>query len=270
MGNRAAMVAARSRAARYAGAMDARIERLLGIARSLRMYYGTPWRAARRRALYGRFMGPGDLCFDVGAHVGNRVACWRRLGARVVALEPQPDFAALLRRLFRRDVAVTVIQAAVGERPGRLRLLASARTPTVSTLSEHWAERVGATASFAGVQWAPGPEVEVTTLDALIAQHGEPAFVKIDVEGFEPQVLAGLSRPLRALSFEVLPATRELGLACIDRLQALADYRYAWSPGESMRLDAAGWCDAAAMRARLAALREADGSGDVYALRAGG
>ena len=46
--------------------------------------------------LYGQFVRPGDLVFDVGAHVGDRIAAFRRLGARVVAVEPQP---ALVRTL---------------------------------------------------------------------------------------------------------------------------------------------------------------------------
>ena len=41
-------------------------------------------------ALYARFLRAGDLAFDIGAHVGDRISSFRRLGARVVALEPQP------------------------------------------------------------------------------------------------------------------------------------------------------------------------------------
>ena len=58
--------------------------------RSLRIYYGDRRRAAAMDRLYGNFVRPGDLVFDVGAHVGDRVASFRRLGARVVAVEPQP------------------------------------------------------------------------------------------------------------------------------------------------------------------------------------
>lgn len=65
--------------------------RAFGMARSLAMYYGIPFRAARLRRFYGQFVRPGDLCFDVGAHAGNRVRAWRALGARVLAIEPQAD-----------------------------------------------------------------------------------------------------------------------------------------------------------------------------------
>ena len=53
--------------------------------------------------LYGHFVRPGDLVFDIGAHVGDRVASFRRLGARVVAVEPQPAMVRALRLLYGRD-----------------------------------------------------------------------------------------------------------------------------------------------------------------------
>lgn len=243
------------------------IDRYLGIGRSLAIYYGVPMRAARMRRFYAPFVDAGDLCFDVGAHVGNRVRCWRSLGARVVALEPQPDFVRLLERFFDGDEAVTVVPQAVGRVAGEATLFASARTPTVSTLSANWLDRVGATDGFRGVAWREGPTVQVTTLDALIEKFGEPSFVKVDVEGLEPEVLGGLSRPLRGLSFEYLPATRDLAIACVDRLQALGDYRYNWSVGETLRLGAGQWHDAAAIRDWIAALPDDARSGDVYARR---
>src|SRR5690606_32915869 len=123
--------------------------RWLGIARSLAMYYGVPFRARRMAALYSPFVFPGALCFDIGAHAGNRVRCWRRLGARVVAVEPQPDFVQVLRILYGSDADVAIVPRAVGRAPGRARLLVSPRTPTVTTLSREWIDDVSADPSFA-------------------------------------------------------------------------------------------------------------------------
>ena len=128
--------------------------RAFGIARSLAMYYGIPLRARRLRRFYAQFVQPGTLCFDVGAHAGNRVRCWRQLGARVIAIEPQADFVRLLRWLYGRDDGVEIVPLAVGASPGYAELLVSERTPTVTTLSREWVQGVQRDPRFAGVQLA--------------------------------------------------------------------------------------------------------------------
>ena len=219
------------------------------------------------RAFYRPFVRPGDLCFDVGAHVGDRARCWRRLGAaRVVAVEPQPDFARFLRLLFWRDSGVAVVEQAVGASPGTLALRVSPRTPTVTTGSSAFIAETTRVPSFAWVDWSRHLDVPVTTLDALIDAYGEPAFAKIDVEGMEHEVLAGLSRPLRALSFEFVPSSMSSALASLERLEALGRYRFEVSLGEEMRLRLGRWVDAPTMRGWLTTREPEGDSGDVYAV----
>src|SRR5215469_11435683 len=90
-----------------------------GIVRSLAIYRGQVWKRRRARALYAEFIRPGDLCFDIGAHVGDRTGHFLSLGARVVALEPQPAPMALLRQWYGRHPRVTLVKAAVGATPGQ-------------------------------------------------------------------------------------------------------------------------------------------------------
>jgi FkbM family methyltransferase len=239
--------------------------RACGLARSLLIYHGLPWRRRALRRLYGQFLGPGDLAFDVGAHVGDRTRCFADLGARVVAIEPQPDLAARLRRQFAGEPKVAVIEGALGARPGCATLFLSRRTPTVTTLSARWIQQVRHTAGFERVAWEDRHEVAVTTLDELIARHGRPRFCKIDVEGFEAEVLRGLSQPLPALSFEYLPATIEVALEAIARLLDLGAYRFNLAEGERLRWLWPEWRGRREVEGWLALRRPGDLSGDVYA-----
>src|SRR5213083_2851933 len=103
--------------------------------RSFRIYYGDKRRAAAMDRLYGNFIRPGDLVFDVGAHVGDRIASFRRLGARVVAVEPQHAMAGILRLLYGFSRSVAIEEVAVGREPGRARMMVNADNPTVSSFS---------------------------------------------------------------------------------------------------------------------------------------
>lgn len=234
----------------------------LGILRSFLMYYGIPGRHGRLRRFYSQFIQPGDLCFDIGAHLGNRSRIWAGLGAHVIAVEPQPQLMRWLQRLYGRQPHITLLQTAVASQAGSATLHISQRTPTVSTLSADWITAVQTDPSFAHVEWDTAVSVPVTTLDALIAQYGRPAFCKIDVEGFELDVLKGLSQPLPSLSFEAINATNDTAVACLQRLESLAAYQYNYSAGESHQLHFAQWQSANMMAKFLRNLTT--GSGDVY------
>lgn len=255
----------RERLLRSGGRVSALAE-YRGLARSLWMYYGDPRQRRRMGRFYAQLIRRGDLCFDIGAHVGSRVGVWARLGARVVAVEPLPRCVSLLRLLHGRRAAVEVVQAAVGAQEGAQELLVSDREPTVSTLSPAWAAAMkGARRNFAPTRWDSAVRVPVTTLDALIRRYGEPAFCKVDTEGYEVEVLRGLSRPLRALSFEHVPPVVEPTLACLERLGQLGEYEFNWSPGETMALHWPEWVGADEVEALLRGSSADELPGDVYA-----
>jgi len=238
-----------------------------GVMRSLGMYYG--WHQRRRSsamdALYRSFVKRGDLVFDIGAHVGDRVAAFRRLGAKVVAVEPQPALASTLTMLYGRSSNVVIERAAVGGKAGDVRLMVNTDNPTISTASNAFIHAAQDAPGWQGQHWDKSIRVPMTTLDALIGEHGVPAFIKIDVEGFEEEVLIGLTQPVAALSFEFTTIQRDVARACISRCVALGLTQFNAAIGESQKLD--GWRSAEDIGRWLDDLPHEANSGDIYALR---
>ena len=239
---------------------------LASLRRSLDVYYGDAARDAAMDRLYAQFLQPGDLAFDIGSHVGDRIGAFRRVGARVVALEPQPDCARVIRVIYEGDKDVRLVEAACGPLPGGLTLHINSANPTVTTASAEFVRAADGAGGWEGQSWDRTIDVPVTTLDELIAAHGAPAFAKIDVEGFEADVLAGLSQPIKALSFEFTTIQRDVAHRCLARLAALGPYRFDVALGESQQLTFGRWLDAAEMAAHIDALPHSANSGDVYAV----
>lgn len=216
-------------------------------------------------ALNAQLIPTGGLVFDIGAHVGDRVASFRRLGARVVAVEPQPAAMRALRLMFRRDEGVTLVPAAIGAQTGSIGLHVNTRNPTISTVSPDFIAAAEGAPGWQGEDWDRVIEVPVLTLDDLIAAHGLPDFAKIDVEGFEAAVLAGLSQPITALSFEFTTIQRGSALEALYLLQSLGRYRFNLSLGESHVLGWREWGTAEQVAAYLRDAPDEVNAGDIHA-----
>ncbi|MGY1606848.1 MULTISPECIES: FkbM family methyltransferase [unclassified Geodermatophilus] len=155
----------------------------------------------RQRRLFAELVRPGDLVFDVGANIGEFTAAFRDLGTRVVAVEPQPRLSAHLRARFRADPLVTVVGTAVSDHAGEATLYCTT-ADALATLEETRATG-GATGAGAELEWNGRITVPLRTLDSLVAEHGSPVLVKIDVEGHESGVVRGLTTARPSVFFEV-------------------------------------------------------------------
>lgn len=132
----------------------------------------------------------------------------------------------------------------------------------VSSMAQGWVNEKEAQGLY---RWERKITVQVTTLDTLIDTYGLPKFCKIDVEGFEYQVLKGLSRPVPALSFEYHADVLSPALSCIEWLTHIAAYEFNYSAGETMVLALEQWVSPQEISGILSNLPDNQSTGDVYA-----
>jgi FkbM family methyltransferase len=217
----------------------------------------------KMKTFYAQFIPSGGIVFDVGANVGNRTKIFLALGARrVVAFEPQNECAEILQIVFGMNPAFTLVKAALGAK-AQMQNMMIADISTVSSLSPDWVESAIATRRFGDVRWKGTQEVEVETIETYFAKYGVPDFVKIDVEGYELEVIRGLSRLPGYLSMEFTPEHIGRTMESIKLIEALGPgSRYRISLRESMEFSS-DWTDQSGI---MQALREVDPRdyGDVY------
>jgi FkbM family methyltransferase len=170
-----------------------------------------------------------------------------------------------LRLIHGRDRDVVIEPCAVGRSAGTVELKLNVDNPTVATASAEFIASAAGAPGWEGQAWTRSVPVLLTTLDALIARHGRPAFIKIDVEGFEADALAGLSQAPPALSFEFTTIQREIAAAALRRCRELGFVRFNAALGESQQLVHPAWQHADEIARWLTSLPHQANSGDLYA-----
>jgi FkbM family methyltransferase len=181
--------------------------------------------------LYRSLIAEDSLCFDVGANIGAVSEALLKVGARVIAFEPNPTVLPELQARCGRHKNWSLVPAAIGNQAD-IATLYERKLCGQSSLGADWEGEVIATHN-----------VPVITLDAAIRRFGAPAYCKIDVEGYELQVLEGLTQPISLLSFEfhLTPRDIEKTIACLKHLQSFGPARVNVTSAERSTLHFKEW-----------------------------
>ena len=174
-----------------------------------------------------KLLNSGDLFFDIGAHLGDKSRQFLDKNLKAIMVEPLPQCVDQLKLKFKGKKNIEILQKAVGKTTGNMSLEINTKMPTTSTMAKHWKS-----GRFSNEKWDQKITVEMTTLDHLIKIYGEPNYIKIDVEGFELDVLLGLSKKVGIISFEFTSEFLDQSINCLNHLEKIGYKKYNFSIGE--------------------------------------
>ena len=174
-----------------------------------------------------KLLNSGDLFFDIGAHLGDKSKQFLDKNLKAIMVEPLPQCVDQLKLKFKEKTNIEILQKAVGKTTGNMTLEINTKMPTTSTMAKHWKS-----GRFSNEKWDQKITVEMTTLDHLIKIYGEPNYIKIDVEGFELDVLLGLSKKVGIISFEFTSEFLDQSINCLKHLEKIGYKKYNFSIGE--------------------------------------
>ncbi|MEO6453181.1 MAG: FkbM family methyltransferase [Ginsengibacter sp.] len=160
------------------------------------------------------------LVFDVGANEGFITDIFLKLKYTVVAIEPGEDNINILKSRFKNNKNIKIEPFALGKEEGTARIYTPLKQHALTTLSKKWKNIVESKQHKNYDEFTEEEKyIQITTLNKLIEKHGHPCYVKIDAEGYEYEIIKGLSYPLPLISFEcILPEFYEETLDCLGAL----------------------------------------------------
>jgi FkbM family methyltransferase len=204
-----------------------------------------------RRSFYSQFVERGDLVFDVGANVGDYAQALLTVGAKVVAIEPDPRNLGVLKKRF-GGKNVVIEPCAMGEREGSADLHIAREKSDRSTLSTLWAKNA---------ECSELVKVPLSTLDVMAKRHGLPKYVKIDAEGYDAEVLLGMSFRPEMVSFEYAPGDLSVATRCVE---LLSGYTFNFALGEKAKFELDRWATEKEIIELLSAVPTSINYGDVF------
>lgn len=180
----------------------------------------------------------GSLVFDVGCNIGSKAEEYLKFSTKVIGFEPQPKCISVLMNRFGGNNNMIIEPIGLDSKAGTS-IIYEASYHSISSMSLDFINTVKKE-RFSDYSWGNEIPINVDTLDNMISKHGTPGYIKIDVEGYELNVLKGLSTPISVISIEFNPEMCSNSIECInylDNLNGESVYNYGSQNDNDFKFD---------------------------------
>jgi FkbM family methyltransferase len=226
-------------------------------------FFNKPFNCIANRNFYSQFIGVNKLFFDIGANIGFKTGVFRSLDVNVVTVEPQKKCFEILLKKFGKDHRIKLVNKGISDHRGELKIKISSSTSLISTFSDKW-QKDG---RFNDFVYDGEQTVDVITFDDLVSSYGVPDFAKIDVEGYEYEVISGLTKKIPCISFEFTSEFFADSIKILNHFSSLGFTEFNYGQGEKMKLIYTKWISKADLVRDINSQIESDKNlwGDIYA-----
>ncbi len=197
------------------------------------IYEAITSKSKKTMEFYKSFLQPPDNVktklpvFDIGANKGNKTKALLQLGFIVIALEPEKNSISTLKYRYGKNPKVKIIEKGVSSEEGFTEIYITQARSGLNTMNTKWKDSLQNEEKNRWgkqVDFKESYKVPLTTLENLYSEFGMPYFIKIDVEGYELEVIKGMKSLPAYISFEAnLPEFIEETISCIEMINSLSD-----------------------------------------------